>query len=352
MIFGKKQQPPPPPLIVEMQACPGHFPSGFGRSDAGGVAILYEDAFKGECPDEALCDPKQLRRENKTGRMLSFVVRDMLGGVEGHVYFKNSAPYDRIMEWGGLMIKDGVSPTDEIAAMLLDYSINAAAANGRIEGVFTHMLCNQETVQKAYLHRGLKTTAIAVDSTPGAGGAAADGGGESSGRTATALSFRLFKFPQQTVYLPLSYHYIMQMLYSPFEEGRNFVWTKAQGFERVSTLGKMALFKDSGMARIIVERIGADFEIFTANLEAQASTMNPALLQMWLPLNSPSLSAAVDALRAGGYFLGGILPRWFDADAMLMQKMHQMPDWEEIKVAGYEGKELLEAVRADWQNTN
>jgi hypothetical protein len=58
---------------------------------------------------------------------------------------------------------------------------------------------------------------------------------------------------------------------------------------------------------------------------------------------------AVDVLRKRGYFLGGILPRWFDVDGMLMQKITGRPNWEGIQLFSDRAKKILELIKKDWE---
>jgi hypothetical protein len=60
----------------------------------------------------------------------------------------------------------------------------------------------------------------------------------------------------------------------------------------------------------------------------------------------------VEALRRRGYFLGGAIPRWFDGDGILMQKLFCPPDFESIHLLSDFSKQLLEVIRRDWQRAS
>ena len=57
---------------------------------------------------------------------------------------------------------------------------------------------------------------------------------------------------------------------------------------------------------------------------------------------------AVDILRKKGYFLGGVLPRWFDHDGILMQKLFCSPDFDGIRLHSERSHKILEMVKQDW----
>ena len=54
-------------------------------------------------------------------------------------------------------------------------------------------------------------------------------------------------------------------------------------------------------------------------------------------------------MREGGYFFGGALPRWFDNDGFLMQKLLCPPNFEGIVLVSDFANELLNVIKADWQ---
>jgi hypothetical protein len=75
------------------------------------------------------------------------------------------------------------------------------------------------------------------------------------------------------------------------------------------------------------------------------------VIQIWLNLSWPWINSAVSRLQSVNYFLGGLLPRWFDSDGMLMQKTSARPNWEGIQLYFDRAKRLLEWVRLDWERT-
>jgi hypothetical protein len=105
------------------------------------------------------------------------------------------------------------------------------------------------------------------------------------------------------------------------------------------------------VARIAVWETGPDFApIFEAE-EAEVIGKGAVVIQVWLNLSRPWIAAAVDILREKGYFLGGILPRWFDGDGLLMQKVLKIPDWDGIRLQFERAKAVLERVKRDWLRT-
>ena len=94
-----------------------------------------------------------------------------------------------------------------------------------------------------------------------------------------------------------------------------------------------------------MQHSNAQIETIEDDLAAQSLTV----FQAWLPLAEPWCAEAVDILRNRGWFLGGVLPRWFDSDGVMMQKIRHRPAWEAIQIHFDRAARLLEMVRGDWE---
>jgi hypothetical protein len=66
-------------------------------------------------------------------------------------------------------------------------------------------------------------------------------------------------------------------------------------------------------------------------------------------LTDPAVGWAVNRLRNRGYFFGGLLPRWFDDDGMLMQKTVHPPHWDTMQIVYDEGRMVVDMARRDWE---
>jgi hypothetical protein len=99
---------------------------------------------------------------------------------------------------------------------------------------------------------------------------------------------------------------------------------------------------------LAVHAAGADFESTFDEQEKTIREKGVVVIQVWLKLSWHWVGQAVDVLRKRSYFLGGILPRWFDVDGMLMQKIIGEPNWEGIQLYSDRAKKILEMVKGDW----
>lgn len=75
------------------------------------------------------------------------------------------------------------------------------------------------------------------------------------------------------------------------------------------------------------------------------------MIQVYLPLTTPWIGGAVDILRSQAYFLGGPIPRWYNAnnDALLMQKTIKEPNFAGIKLFSEHARLILDFVKKDWE---
>jgi len=114
-----------------------------------------------------------------------------------------------------------------------------------------------------------------------------------------------------------------------------------------STVIDLKMFDFAQLARMAVRTIGSDFAKAFDTIEREAIERSAVVLQTWLNLGTPWVGKVVEMLRDRGYIFGGLLPRWFDTDGLLMQKLLCNPNFEEIQLLSAFSKELLAYIRQD-----
>jgi hypothetical protein len=144
----------------------------------------------------------------------------------------------------------------------------------------------------------------------------------------------------------------MRFIYGGLDDGRDLVLSRDELPSPIKTEVQTQVFDFAQVARLAVHEAGADFEDLLAREERSVLQKGTVVLQVWLKLSWPWIGHAVNILRKRGYFLGGMLPRWFDVDGMLMQKIIGQPHWEGIQLHFDRAKKILEIIRADWQKIN
>jgi len=153
-----------------------------------------------------------------------------------------------------------------------------------------------------------------------------EGGGQK--RVSSLNGFQTLKPFPHMVYLPEIYHHALRFLYEGLNEERQLATCpQLPPEERLSRI-EFEIYDWARVGRIRVLKIGEDFVNAMAARESEAAAGDVTVYQVWLPPASPSVGWAVESLRRRGYFPGGLLPRWFDTDGLLMQRLCHTPDWE------------------------
>ncbi len=99
--------------------------------------------------------------------------------------------------------------------------------------------------------------------------------------------------------------------------------------------------------RINVFYIGRDWPEVVQNILAEASAQQMISIQVWLDTSCSCIGEAVRILRSHGFFLGGLAPRWFGADGLLVQKVTTDTSYDLFKLYSAPARVLFDFIRAD-----
>jgi hypothetical protein len=317
----------------------------FRPEDAEGISQLFRTVYGDGYPIRTFIEPKLLIEENAAGRTISSVARTPKGDIVGHAALFHSAPYERVCESGAGLVHPSYRGGKGIYTTLGLHAVDAAAKKYEIEQVFGEPVCNHIFAQKGTAKAGWITQAIEVDLMPAE---AYDKEKSASGRVTALLDFKTLKPKPHTVYLPAVYEEGMRFMYGGLDDDRDLLLSRDELASPMKTEIKTQVFDFAQVARLAVHDTGAGFESAFDDQEKTVQEKGVAVLQVWLKLSWPWVGQAVDVLRKRSYFLGGILPRWFDVDGMLMQKIIGEPNWEGIQLYSDRAKKILEMVKGDW----
>ena len=107
-------------------------------------------------------------------------------------------------------------------------------------------------------------------------------------------------------------------------------------------------YEAAGAWRVSVSAIGGGWASTLDELLSEAARRNVISLQVVLSASLPYTGAAVEMMRQRGFFLGGVFPRWFGSDGILMQKvLGKEPDYDGIKLYTAVARDLLAFIRED-----
>ncbi len=323
-----------------------NFTTGIYKTEYGqGIADCFRAIYGESYAVKTVYDPSALQREFELGNLYFAVALNGNDEVVGcEAVYRSTPPFQLIYEAGAGVVLPAYRHMG-IQYVLLDVLTDYLEKHTSVEEIFGEAVCNHLVIQKMMYDKGAIETAIEVEPIP-AGTFAKEGLG--SGRVSTLLQFKNIKDRPHDIYVPQCYHETFEMLYANLKRERRLSAGSSELSLDVVTHGDVVIFHHANVARLVLNRLGKDLSRFMEDYDASIKDKNIEVSQVCLPLDQPSISEAVGVLRSKGYFLGGILPRWFDCDGMLMQRVLQKPNWDNIKLFSQTAKIILEKIRKDW----
>ena len=316
----------------------------FQPEDAEGLVRLFKAVYGDGYPIRLFYDAEAIRQANAEGRYITIVGRTPSGEVVGANHLYRSAPYRGLYESGvGLVHKD--YRAGGILTAILKYMYDGfVPGKPYMEELFGEAVCNHIISQKLVVPFRHVETALEVALMPAEAYTREQ---SASGRVATLDAFRCYVPKPHRVFLPEVYAAILRRIYARLDDERDLAPSVPDVPAEAETRAELTVFDFARVARIAVSRSGADFVSRLTTLEDEAEARHVVVFQVWLNLTEPWVAQIVDALRRHGYFLGGVLPRWFDGDGLLMQKIRCEPDFDKIMLLSAFAKDLLTEIRAD-----
>ncbi|RJQ58071.1 MAG: hypothetical protein C4530_11380 [Desulfobacteraceae bacterium] len=320
----------------------------FRPEDGDGVVRLFLSVYGKGYPVNTYIDRGLLIDENAAGRIISSVARTSKGDIVGHDALFCSAPCDRIREAGAGVVHASYRGGKGIFGRLVAHAMETGAKRFGVEAVYGESVCNHVFSQKMTQKLGWITQAIEVDLMPAS---AYEMEGSATGRVSSLFDCITLQSKPHSVFIPSCYEDALRFIYSGLDDSREILVGQGKPAPGSTTRMEVQYFDFAQVGRMAVREPGADFmQTFEAE-EKKIAGRGGIVFQVWLNLACPGIGVAVDALRQRGYFLGGVLPRWFDTDGLLMQRIAKTPNWDSIQVQFDRAKRILDLVKEDWKRT-
>jgi hypothetical protein len=315
----------------------------FEPADAVGIARLFYTVYGEGYPVDTYYIPEQLIEENRRGAIRSVVARTDSGEVVAHVaFYRSSPPNANLYEYGLGMTLPAYRSSMAFARAC--QSLLKLLGTDQVDAIYGESVCNHVTTQKLSLQIKAVETAFEPALMP-ADAYTAEGSAE--GRVACVMAFLVARDAHRVVFLPQAYLAELEFMMSGIDLDRE-LRIADQALPTEASVIDVRRFATAGVARCTLTSAGQDLASRQAELERELRAQDYALIQVFINLGQASSGAAVDALRAQGYSLGGFLPTWFGDDGLLMQKHLVTPDFDDAKLYSDRARALLEIVRCDW----
>jgi len=313
----------------------------FQPGDELGIARLYHAVYGEEYPFEQYYIPERILRLNLDHDLCSVVSRATDGSIVGHwALFRSSPPYPRLMEVGQGLVLSNYRKSG-MASLMNDCTHRVVAPRAPADGIFGEAVTNHTVTQVFDVAASMTDYAVELGLLPP--GSGREG---ARGRVSCVIQFVTLQDREHTVHVPRCYEKEIEFLVSDADFKRCYRTSRKPLPADRQTRHQVTAFPQARTTRFTFFELGGDFPAAIGRLEEQARRDGFVTLQSFLNLGEEAVGAAVDVLRERGWLLGGYLPRWFDTDGLLLQKIEEPPDFDSIKLYSRKAKDILEMVRA------
>jgi len=314
--------------------------------DASGVRDLFIAVYGKDYPIRVYLEPETLIGENAAGNILSTVARAPDGRIVGHCAIFRNAPFSGVFESGAGLVSKDFRGGRGVFSRMGDHCEQRGRDTPGVALLFGEPVCNHVFSQKATRGQGWRTTAMEVDLMPASAYAAEK---SAPGRVSVLLDVVTIRPRPHRVYVPDIYRSAIADIYTRLDDERTIDIADAPLPAQGETHIRPRIFKFAQVARLTVDAVAQDFSDTLRRQEKTLRADGVGVIQLWLNLGWPWVDAAVAVARGQGYFFGGVLPRWYDSDGLLMQKTVARPHWEDMQVFFEDAQRLRDSVRQDWE---
>jgi len=311
----------------------------FEPEDAEGIAALYYAVYGETFAVDSVYDPDQIIEAHARMETHCVIGRTEAGDVVGLYALFRNPPGKRIMEAGSWIVLPEYR--NSTLAMRLASRIHLTPPpHLGLDVIFGQVVCDHVITQKMGAKFKAFSCALEVEAMPPRPD---DAEGRSGGRITLLDTFALLHDVPHAVHLPDRYAESLRGMYASCGLSREFL---EDGPPQAETRCRVETIDAASLVRMSVDEAGRDLGARLEELERDYPDRQIA--HLIIPLWRPGASAAVEAARKAGFFLGGLLPYWDDRDMLLMQKLRTPPDFSRIQLYTQQAKDVLELVAADY----
>lgn len=317
------------------------------KENASHVATVFRSVYGDDFPLKYVYQPDSLWTEIEEGRLVAALAFSEAGQAVGYIALYQTAPNPRLWEAGNMIVDPAYKLTN-VSSLLASYYFDPAFCKSHEnDGLFSEAVCCHYFTQVNGSKAGLTDCALELEQLDGDSFKDSNHNKDETKRVSCIFSILEFNDPPNRMYLPEIYAAVLQDLSKPLRS-RYFQLGTAPLPDTGVTIWEDKYYESAQTWKIAVHKLGADWSEFVDGLLSKALQRQVISLQITVNTACPQISIAVEELRNQGFFLGGLIPRWFGTDGILMQKIvGSEPDYDGIKLYTQTAKKLLALIRAD-----
>ncbi|MDD3249818.1 MAG: hypothetical protein PHF23_05575 [Smithellaceae bacterium] len=313
-------------------------------ADAPGVVALYRAIYGEHYPIKEMYDADYIIKQQEAEMMYRVIVADAAGNILGHSgLYRLQGAYTGLYEGGQGMVR-AEARSKGFNNAIYSYIMQILLPAVGVEEIWGESVTNHVFMQKTAISIGTKETGIELELMPGESYEAEK---SASGRVSAVVACACVKEKPHTVFLPAPYADILKKIYVHAKRDRQLKTAAGVLPQKVKTSYFDAFIAGAGVLRVFVHEAGADAGETMAGLVKKYLDAGAVVLQVFLPLNQPWSGALTEILNRLGFFFAAVAPRWFDADGLLMQKLVNPTNYDEIRLYSDFAKEMLQFIIED-----
>jgi hypothetical protein len=299
---------------------------------------VYGEAYV----DSSVYQPEELLQKIDQGKLHAVLALAADGRPAGYAAIGAETPNPFLWEEMGLVVVPEYSNTD-VGTMLVRFWADSFGWPARVEGLFGSTVCHHYFAQIFCAKAGWIASTLQLDLFDAA---IFRDRPEGLSRVSCLQFFSPMPPASAPSYWPGEYCEFLATISGVRQEPPGILSMASLPVATATALETKAT-PSSRSLRVNVFRIGGDWPEVVRDIMAEAQRQRIVSIQMFLDTSCACIGEAVRILRAHGFFLGGLAPRWFGADGLLMQRVTADTRYDLLKLYSDPARQLFEFIRAD-----
>lgn len=316
-------------------------------SNAHLVGDVFRSIYGEDYPVRDVYRPDVLLKEIEAGRLMCSLVLGPDGAAAGYASMFRTAPNPRIWEAGNMIVSPGHTGADIAEQITLHYADFIRDVLSRADGIYGEAVCSHYYTQVAMNKFGMVDCGIELDQLDGTSFKDGKSNRAGSARISCVFNFLEHDGLPDPQYVPARYEEIIGRI--TVQLHRRTLCPSGEGLPADGSTGLEDRYHAPARTwKVAVRAIGADWPAAVDAILHKAEGRGVISLQVTLNMACPHIGAAVDVLRGKGFFFGGVAPRWFGTDGLLMQRISgSETEYDDVKLYTPVARELLGFIKAD-----